>query len=468
MNFLERFFKLRENHTTLQREIYTGLVSFLAVSYILAVNPDIMSSAGMDRGGVFFATALAAFVGTLCMAFWANYPLVLAPAMGLNAFFAYSVVNTMGYSWQIALFAVVAEGLIFFLFSVSPVREKIINAIPMPLKYAMGAGIGLFITLIAFRNAHIIEDHPGGLPTIQNFFGPSFHTAGISALLALAGVLLTTWLLHRKVMGALLLGILGTWLLGILCQLAGIYHVDPGTGFYSLLPHFDTHAFSGPFHSFRNLFGAAFDVSQWTSRSSGNSGWALLLSADFAVVCFSLLFNDFFDTIGTVNGVAVNTPLMKENGEIPRLKKILLADSVATFAGGILGTCTTTTYAESAVGIGEGARTGLSALTSALLFLVSLVCAPVFLAIPGFATAPALILVGYLMVQAIVHINWKDVSESIPAYMLIVGTVFTYNISDGLGLGIISYTILNCRRKDRSNWLLWTISLIFIAKYLWL
>ena len=468
MNIWERCFKLHENGTTFRREVYTGLVSFLAVSYILAVNPDILAGAGMDRGGVFFATALAAFVGTLCMAFWANCPLVLAPAMGLNAFFAYTVVNSMGYSWQLALFAIAVEGVVFFLLSASSVREKVVNAIPMPLKYAMGAGIGLFITLIAFQNAHIIQSDPVTFLTVQDFFGPAFHTAGISGLLALAGVLITTWLLHRKVMGALLLGILGTWLLGILCQLVGVYQVSPETGFYSLLPQFKLQSFTEPFERFRQLFASAFDAARWTREGAGVSGWHLLFSVDFAIICLAFLFNDFFDTIGTVNGVFVNTPMMRKDGKIPQLKKILLADSAATFAGAVLGTSTTTTYAESAVGIGAGAKTGLSALTAALLFLVSLICAPVFLAIPGFATAPALILVGFMMVKAIAHIEWDHITEAIPAYILIAGMVFTYSISDGLGLGIIFYTLLNCRAKGRVSWLLWLLSLVFVMKYIWL
>lgn len=468
MEFREKIFKLKEHNTTCRREIYSGLVSFLAVSYILAVNPAILGDAGMNRGGVFIATALAAFIGTAVMAIFANAPLLLAPAMGLNAFFAYSVVGTMGYSWQIALFAVVLEGVIFFLLSVSSIREKIIEAIPMPLKYAMGAGVGLFITLIAFKSAHIIKGHPETLLTIQNFSGAGFHTAGISAILALAGVLFSAYLMHRKVMGALLFGILGTWILGIICQFTGIYHVVPEAGFHSLLPQFSLESFTATWRGFTELFGAAFDFNQWTVRSSGASGWQLLCSADFAVICLAFLFTDFFDTVGTVNGAVVNTPLMKKDGTIPGLKRILLADSIATFAGGILGTSTTSTFAESAVGISAGARTGLAAFTGAVLFLLSLVGAPLFLAIPAFATAPALIIVGFLMMRSVINIDWNDIAGAIPAYILIVGIVFTYNISDGLGLGIIFYTLLNCRNKGRVNWLLWLISLLFIMKYIFL
>lgn len=319
MDFLTRFFKLEENNTTFRREIYTGFVTFLAVAYILAVNPVIMGSTGMDQGGCFYATALAVFAGTLIMSLWANYPLVLAPAMGLNAYFAYSIVGSMGYSWQFALFAVVVEGIIFLILSLSPVREKIIHGIPMSLKYAMGGGIGLFITLIAFQNARIIKDHPVTLLTLQDFSGPAFHTAGISAVLTLAGLLFTAFLLHRKVTGALLFGIMATWLAGIICQLTDIYHVTPSEGFNSLVPHFDLRSFTAPFHGFCELFGSAFDVASW-SRKAGSSGWQLLFSFDFGVICFALLFTDLFDTVGTLNGALdVRNSLSPVAGLRPRL-----------------------------------------------------------------------------------------------------------------------------------------------------
>ena len=302
MNLPERLFKLRENNTSVRKEIYAGIITFLAVAYILAVNPDILSSTGMPRGGLFYVTAIAAFIGTLAMAFVANAPLALAPAMGLNAFFAYSVVQTLGFSWQFALFAIVVEGVIFFFLSLSSIREKIINAIPLSLKYAMGAGVGIYITLIAFKNAHIVKAHPVTLVTIQNFFGPDFHTAGISAILALAGILFSAFLMHRKTPGDLLWGILGTWVLGIICQLTGIYHVDPAKGFYSLLPNFSSTALTEPLYEFCRMLGSAFKIDQWSCPRSEVSGLKLLLSADFAVICFAFLFTDFFDTVGTVNG----------------------------------------------------------------------------------------------------------------------------------------------------------------------
>ncbi len=466
MNLLDKLFKLKENNTTVRREIYTGTIIFLTVSYILAVNPDILSGAGMPRGGLFVVTALAAFTGSFVMGLLANKPLALAPAMGLNAFFAYSVVGSLGYSWQFALFAVMVEGVIFFLLSLSSIREKIINAIPLQLKYAMGAGVGLFITLIAFKNAYIVQDHPVTFLTVQDFFGPKFHTAGISALLAIGGVLFSAYLMHRKVAASLLFGILGTWGAGIICQLTGVYHIDAANGFYSLVPHFSADAFSESLHGFRQLFGWAFDYIAWTNKSGDVSGFSLLFSANFAVICLAFLFTDFFDTVGTVSGAVVNTPLMEKDGTIPNLKKILLADSIATFLGAVLGTSTTTTFAESAVGINAGARTGLSSITCAFWFLISLIAAPLFLAIPGFATAPALIIVGFLMIRAILNIDWNDIPGAVPAYLLIAGIVFTYNISDGLALGIISYTILNCRIKSRVNWLLVVMSLLFVAKYL--
>jgi AGZA family xanthine/uracil permease-like MFS transporter len=466
MNFLKRFFKVEEMGTTVSKEIYNGLTTFLAVSYILAVNPNILSTTGMDRGAIFFATALASFVGTLVMALYANFPLALAPAMGLNVFFAYSVVAVMGYSWQIALFAVVIEGVVFFLLSTSSIREKIIDTIPLSLKYGMGAGIGLFITLIAFKNAHIIKANEVTMVTMQSFFGSEFHTAGISAILALFGVIFSTYLMHKKVIGALLIGILSTWGAGMICQILGIYHVVPDAGYYSLFPNFSTDSFVKPFYNFCDLFGSAFDVENWTCKSSTNSGWALLFSPNFLIICFALLFSDFFDTVGTVNGALIDTPLMEKDGRIPRLKQLLIADSIATLAGGVLGTSTTTTFAESAVGVKAGARTGLAALTIAFLFLISIICAPIFLVIPGFATAPALIIVGFLMIQSIAHVDWEDLTSSIPAYLLVTGIVFTYNISDGLGMGVISYTILNCGKKGRVHWVMWLVSALFVLKYI--
>jgi AGZA family xanthine/uracil permease-like MFS transporter len=465
MNFMEKLFKLKENNTTIKSELYTGTLMFLTVSYILAVNPDILSSTGMSRGGIFYVTALASAFGTLVMAFFSNCPLVLAPAMGLNAFFAYTVVGLMGFSWQFALFAVVFEGILFLLMSICSIREKIVNAIPLSLKYAMGAGIGLFITFIAFKNSHIIQSHPVTFITVQNFFGPNFHTSGISALLALGGVLFSSLLLHLNISAALLLGILATWVAGIICQLTGVYHVDVANGFYSLLPQFKANVFAESFEGLKTLLGAAFDYSQWTCKNTNLSGIDLLFSANFAVVCFAFLFTDFFDTVGTVNGAIVNTPLMDKDGQIPKLKRILIADSIATLGGGLLGTSTTTTFAESAIGIRAGARTGLAAFTAGVLFLVSLFFAPIFLAIPGFATAPALIIVGFLMIKSTLNIQWDDVAGAMPAYLLITGIVFTYSISEGLGIGVISYVILNCRIKNRVSWLLVVIALLFVLKY---
>ena len=464
--WLETFFKVKENNSTVKREIYAGLLTFLATSYILAVNPAILENAYMDRGGVLCATAIAAFIGTACMAFLANYPLLLAPGMGINAFFAFTIVQTLGFSWQFALFVVVLEGIIFFLLSATNIREKIINAIPVPLKNAMGAGVGLLITLIAFKNANIIKAHPSCLVTIQQFSGPDFSTAGISAILAFLGVIFTAYMMHKKVPGALLIGILATWFLGMICQAFGIYKVVPSAGYHSLFPNFNIEAFFNTFSGLGKVFGGAFQVEYWHCNPTGKSGWALLKSLDFAVICFSLLFADFFDTVGTINGAVANTPLMKKDGTIPRLHGALLADSIATFAGGILGTSTVTTMAESATGVNAGGRTGLAALTGAVLFLLSLIAAPIFMAIPGFATAPALIVVGFLMLRSVKNIDLDDFAGAVPAYMLICGMVFTYSVSDGLGIGLIAWTLLNCTIKGRVNWLLWTLALLFIGKYI--
>ncbi|MBO7741495.1 MAG: NCS2 family permease [Victivallales bacterium] len=466
MNFLERFFKIRENNTTIRREIYAGSVSFLAVAYILAVNPAILSETGMPQGGVLCATALAGFAGTLAMSLLANAPLVLAPAMGLNAFFAYTVVIGMGFSWQLALFAVFLEGIIFILLSATSLRSRLIDAIPMQLKYAMGAGIGLFITLIAFKSAHIVEAHPATLITMHNFTSDSFGTSGISAVLAFAGILFTGYMFHKRVPGALLLGIFVTWLCGIYCEITGIYEVNAEKGFYSMIPSFSLDSYLTPFREFAGTFCAAFQTDNWQCTASTSSGWSLLFSLDFLIVCFAFLFTDFFDTVGTVNGAVVNTPLMKEDGTIPRLKQIMLADSIATFTGAILGTSTTTTFAESAAGINAGARTGMAALSASLLFLLSLLLSPVFMAIPGFATAPALVVVGLLMAKALCHIDLNQLSSAIPAYLLIAGTVFTYSVSDGLGMGIISWTLLNCLQKGKVNIFMWVITILFILKYI--
>ena len=375
---LEKVFKLRENHTTVKTEVLAGITTFMTMAYILAVNPNILSAAGMDRGAVFTATVLASFLGTACMALFANYPFALAPGMGLNAYFAYTVVIGMGYPWQAALAAVFVEGLIFIVLSVFNVREAIFNSIPMNLKKAVSVGIGFFIAFIGLQNAKIVV---GGATLVQLFSldaveGATMNDAGICVLLAIIGVFITAILVLKQVKGNILWGILITWLLGIICQFTGLYVPNAEIGYYSLLPDFSA-GLSIPSLApiFMKLDFAAIPI------------------AEFVVIIFAFLFVDIFDTLGTLIGVASKADMLDDEGRLPRIKGALMADAVATTAGAVMGTSTTTTFVESASGVTEGGRTGLTSMTTAILFLLSLLLSPVFLAIPSFATAPALIIV---------------------------------------------------------------------------
>lgn len=397
---LEKFFKLKENKTDVKTEIMAGITTFMTMAYILAVNPNILSAAGMDAHAVLIATALAAFVGTAMMALFANYPFALAPGMGLNAYFAYTVVLNMGYSWQIALMAVFVEGIIFIILSLTNVREAIFNAIPMTLKSAVSVGIGLFIAFIGLQNAKIVVNSDATLLTYQSFKGDTFHSIGIGAILALIGVLITAILLVKRVKGGILLGIIITWILGIICELVGIYVPNPDAGMYSVIP---SAIVSFDFSSFGQTFGQVF--------KADFSGIRIL---DFIVVMFAFLFVDLFDTLGTLIGVASKADMLDKDGKLPRIKGALMADAVATSVGAIFGTSTTTTFVESASGVTEGGRTGLTAITTGLLFLLALIFSPLFLTIPSFATAPALIIVGFYMMGAVVKINFEDMSEAIP------------------------------------------------------
>ena len=377
---LEKFFKLKENGTNVKTEIIAGITSFMTMAYILAVNPSIMSAAGMDHGAVFTATALAAFIGTLAMALFANYPFALAPGMGLNAYFAYTVVLGMGYSWQYALAAVFAEGIIFIVLSLTNVREAIFNAIPQNLKSAVSVGIGLFIAFIGLQNAHIV--------------------IGGSTLLQLFSVIITGALVIKNVKGNILWGILITWALGLICQGVGLYVPNPDLGFYTLIPDF-SNGLSIP--SIAPIF-CKMDFSG-------------ILSLNFVVILFAFLFVDMFDTIGTLIGVSTKAGMLDKDGKLPRIKGALLADAVGTTAGAVLGVSTTTTFVESASGVSEGGRTGLTSITTAVLFALSLLLSPIFLAIPSFATAPALVIVGFYMLTNVANINFNDVIEAIPCYI---------------------------------------------------
>ena len=467
---LGRLFKLNTNRATVRTEIVAGVTTFMTMAYILAVNPTILSGAGIPTGGVFVATALAATVGTLLMAFISNYPFVLAPGMGLNAFLTYGVVLGMGYSWQFALLAVFVEGLIFLALSLTPVREGIFNAIPVALKKAVSAGIGLFICFIALQTSKIVVANGATLVDCIDFSTAPFHTQGICAIFALVGTLLTGFFLQKGLKGAILLGILSTWGLGMLAQATGLYVPDPATGYYSTYPSFSLGDVAGTFSQFGSTFGAIFRPDGWTHSTDGavvSSGWNLVCSLDFFVVMFAFFFVDLFDTLGTLIGVSMKGGFLDKDGKLPRISGALCADAIATTVGAVMGTSTTTTYVESASGVAAGGKTGLTSVTAAALFALSLLFAPIFLAIPGFATAPALIIVGYMMLSSVADIDWRDAGESVPAFIALAWMPFTYSVSDGIMFGVISYTVINALagKFSRIHWLMYVLTVIFIAKY---
>ena len=465
-------FNLKGNNTGVRTEVVAGVTTFMAMAYILAVNPNILSASGMPAGGVFIATALASFVGTMLMALMANYPFALAPGMGLNAFFAFTVCLTMGYSWQFALLAILVEGIIFLALSLTPVREGIFNSIPFSMKKAVAVGIGLFITFIALQNAKVVVDNPATLVGITKFNGATFHTAGIWAILSLAGALIIGIMVEKKLKAAILLGIIVTWILGIICELTGLYRPDPAAGFFSTLPHFGDYfqTLGDTFKGFGTTCGAVFHPASWTHTVDGQvvgSGWALATSLDFFAVMFAFFFVDLFDTLGTLIGCAMKGDMLDKDGKLERISGALYADSIATCLGAVFGTSTTTTYVESASGVAAGGRTGLTAVTTAVLFLLSIVLAPVFLAIPGFATAAALIVVGYYMIQSIAGIDFADPSEGIPAFICIASMPLTYSISEGIMFGVISYVVINLfsGKAKKIHPVMYILALVFIAKY---
>ncbi len=461
---LENFFKLKEHNTDVKTEVLAGITTFMTMAYILAVNPSILSATGMDNNGVFIATALASFIGTLLMALMANYPFALAPGMGLNAYFAYTVVIGMGYSWQTALTAVFVEGIIFIVLSFTNVRTAIFNAIPMSIKTAVSVGIGLYIAIIGLQNANIVT---GGLSlfTVDGYIAANglaegaagMHDVGITVLLAIIGTVITGVIVARNNKGKILIGIIITMILCIICQIAGIYVPNPDAGFYSLIP-------SGIISfAFNDLGKVCF---QLNFSEITQSSQAII---NFIVVIFAFLFVDLFDTIGTLIGVSSKAGLLDKDGKLPKIKGALMADAVATTAGALLGTSTTTTYIESASGVTEGGRTGLTALVTAILFGLALFFSPIFLAIPSFATAPALIIVGFYMVTNIVKIDFNDAFEAIPAYICMIAMPFFSSISEGISMGIISYTvlyILNPNKKSKISILMYILSVLFIIKYI--
>ncbi|RHV66767.1 NCS2 family permease [Clostridium sp. OM02-18AC] len=453
---LEKLFHLKENHTDVKTEVMAGITTFMTMAYILAVNPSVLSASGMDSGAVFTATALASAIATLLMAAFSNYPFVLAPGMGLNAYFAYTVVLSMGYTWEMALAAVFVEGIIFLALSLTNVREQIFNSIPMNLKYAVSAGIGLFIAFIGLQNAKIVVDSAtlvGMYSFKASVANGLFHSEGITVLLALIGVLITGVLLVKGVKGNILWGILITWALGIVCQLTGIYQVNPDAGCYSLLPDFSN--------------GIAVPSLAPTFMKMDFSRVA---SLDFVVVMFAFLFVDMFDTLGTLIGVASKANMLDEQGRLPRIRGALLSDSIGTAVGAVLGTSTTTTFVESASGVAEGGRTGLTAVVSAILFALSLFLSPIFLAIPSFATAPALIVVGFLMLTSILKVNFADYTEAIPAYIAVIAMPFMYSISEGIAMGVISYVAINLvtgkAKEKHITPLMYVLAVLFVLKYI--
>ncbi|MGL5259833.1 MAG: NCS2 family permease [Lachnospiraceae bacterium] len=454
---LENFFKLKENKTDMKTEVMAGITTFMTMAYILAVNPSILSATGMDANAVLIATALASFIGTLLMAILANYPFALAPGMGLNAYFAYTVVIGMGYSWQVALLAVFVEGLIFIVLSLTNVREAIFNAIPLTLKSAVSVGIGLFVAFIGLQNAKLIVGDDATLISYQTFKGELFSSVGVGAILALVGTLITAIFLIKKIKGGILFGILATWILGIIAELIGIYVPNFEVGMYSTIP---TQIFSFDFTSLGSTVGQVFQV------DFSSIGWL-----NFIVVVFAFLFVDLFDTLGTLIGVASKADMLDKDGKLPRIKGALMADSIATSIGAILGTSTTTTYVESAAGVTEGGRTGLTAIVTGFLFLISIIFAPLFLTIPSFAVAPALIIVGFYMMSSVAKINFDDMTEAIPAFLTILFMPLAYSIAEGIAIGVISYTLINTitRVKGKKvSILMYVLTILFIAKYIFL
>ena len=455
--FLERVFRLKEAHTTVRTEIIAGLTTFMTMAYILIVNPMVLSTTGMDRGALLTFTAIASIVGTLCMAAFANYPFALAPGMGLNAYFAYTVVQQMGYSWHTALTAVFVEGIIFILLTLTSIREAIFNAIPLTLKQAITVGIGLFIAFLGLQNSRIIVANPATKVSLYSFSqalaNGTFHSVGITVLLSLLGILFTSILIIKKVKGNILFGILGTWFVGMVCEATGLYVPDPSLGTFSVFPNF-----SGGLASF---------LPRDPSPLFMQLDFSHIFSLDFFAVIFAFLFVDLFDTLGTIIGVATKSKMLDENNKLPNIRGALLADAVATCAGAVLGTSTVTTVVESAAGVSEGGRTGLTGVIVALLFVVSLFLSPFFMAIPSFATAPALILVGFLMFGSISEISFQDFSETIPAYIAIIAMPFCYSISEGISFGIISYVVMNLLtgKREKLNPLMGGLAVVFVLKY---
>ncbi len=436
---MEKFFKLKERGTSVRTEIIAGITTFLAMAYILAVNPGYMEIAGISKGAAFSATAISAGIATLCMAFFANYPIALASGMGINAFFAYTVCGAMGYSYKVALAAVFVEGIIFMLLSLFKFREALVNKIPSNLKFGITAGIGLFITIIALLNAKIVVADPATTVALGSLASPQ-------VVLSLVGLLTIGVLSHYKIPGNILLGIIITWILGILAELTGWYVPDIEAGVFSVIPTFSMTSFEAP------LF---FDF---------DFNFVVKNLPSFIVVVFTFLYTDIFDTVGTLIGVAAKGNLLDKNGELPNASGALMADAVGTVTGAILGTSTVTSFVESNAGVATGGRTGLSSLVTGILFFASLILAPVFTSIPGFATTPAMLYVGLLMLSSVKNIDFEsDVADTIGAFLAIIMMPLTYSVSNGIMFAMLSWVILKilCGKAKEISGVMWVSVALF-------
>ena len=427
---MEKLFKLKENGTTVRTEIVAGITTFLAMAYILAVNPNILSAAGMPNDAIFAATAISAAFATLIMAFFANYPVVLASGMGLNAYFAFSVVPQLAEQgitdpWRVALTAILFEGVIFIILSIFKFRETLVNKVPKNLKLGISAGIGLFIAIVGLKGANITVDDPSTLVTLGDVGSPQ-------VVLAVLGLLIIAALWHFKVKGAILIGIVATWIFGMIAQVTGWYQVDPAASAFSVIPDFSNYTVFAPVQSMATTTFFKFDFAYVASNA-----------VNFAVIVFAFLFVDLFDTVGTLIGVAQEGGLLDKNGELPKVGRALMADAVGTVGGAMLGTSTVTSYVESTTGVAEGGKTGLTALTSAVLFLLALPLYPIFLAIPSFATTPALVFVGLLMLKNVTKMDFdSDIADTLGGFFAIIMMPFTYSIANGIMFGIIAWVIL--------------------------
>ncbi|HAQ52236.1 MAG TPA: guanine permease [Lachnospiraceae bacterium] len=447
---LDRIFRLQQNKTSVKTELIAGLTTFVTMAYILAVNPAILSETGMDSNAIFVATALASGVGTLLMACFSNLPFALAPGLGLNAYITYEVCTIMGLPWQAGLLGVLIEAVIFLVLTLTNVTTFLFNAIPKDLVKGLTVGIGLFIAFIGFQKGKVVVASEETLVKIVDFNG-SFHTDGISAILCLIGIIVTGIFYVRKVKGSILIGVGVSWILGIIAQLTGLYEVGPD--YPSVIP---TKFIFDDFKSFSDSFAACFNVDMSSVKA-----------IDIVTIVFSLLFVDIFNVMGSLLGCSANTSMVDENGKVRGMKRALVADSVANAFGAICGTSTTTIYVESSAGINEGGRTGLTSIVTGLLFIVSLVIGPIFIAIPGFAVAPALIFVGFLMAMNVVDINFKNPAQSIPAYLCFICMPILYSISDGIGVGIISYVVINLIAGNfkKINPLMYILAGLFVLKF---